>query len=414
MENIFTNLKPFLTGLLIGFVIGLERERAHAPETQPLGVRTFAFIGLLGAFAGAVASETIAVVLALFVCGGVLLGYTRSTRAEDSTDIGLTTEVAAVVVFGLGYIGVAESTAAYILAALTLGLLAGRKYLHSFTREKITQQEADAFVTLIVLGVAILPFLPAKPVDPWGIFVPLKLGTLLFLLALVQFLSYALLKVFGHKAGSILGGFLAGMASSTAAYVNIRQQLSLGKSRNARDLLAYGMMAILGSMLQTVIIVFANSKNLFKSLALSFGAIILCCLGAGLLSILNRSTEGLDKTGIEDGPLNIKKQAGFALILFLITALTNLAKEFLGSTAFLAVSFISGLFELQGVTFAVSSLPFSESVVWAMTLAFLASLASKAFVIFSATGSDWKDKFLLLGGLCVLALAFVTPLLDLS
>lgn len=411
MDIVFGDIYSFLPGLLIGFIIGLERERAHEPETQPLGVRTFAFLGLLGAFAGYVETEAVAAILFLFVCLAVLIGYVRSTQQQRKSDIGLTTEIAAVVVFGLGYIGVQESANAFILAALTLGLLAGRKSLHDFTREKITQQEAQAFITLIVLGVAILPFLSPQPVDPWGIFVPLKLGTLVFLLALIQFLSYALLKTFGHKAGAVLGGFLAGMASSTAAFVNIRQQLNRKDVPATTGLLVYGMMAILGSALQAAMIIFANSKELMGSLAWSFGAIFIFCLVMALLSFFVPAADEMGQKILADGPLNLKKQASFALILFLVTAMTNLAKYFIGTTAFLAVSFVSGLFELQGVTFAISSMPFHEQVVWAATLAFLGSLVSKSFVIFSASGSKLKSKFLIIGSLLLLGVLFVVPLI---
>ncbi|MNK15795.1 MgtC family protein [compost metagenome] len=414
VELFLESLHPYLVGLLIGFVIGLERERAHEPESQALGVRTFTFVGLLGAIAGVIESDLISALIALFVGTAIIFGYLRSTRKSESSDIGLTTEVAGMVVFSLGYIGVTDRLSAFIMAALTLGLLVGRKVLHTFTRERITQAEAEAFVTLIVLGVAILPFLPKEPIDPWGVFVPFKLGTLVFLLALVQFASYALLKIFGEKVGAVLGGFLAGMASSTAAFVNIREQLNFSGKRFRGDLLAYGMMAILASTLQSVIIIFANSQELIRSLMWSFGLVFAVGIGlavSGFFRLKGAEVVG----GLSEGPLNLKKQLGFACILFFVMALVNLAKQFFGATAFLGISFLSGLLELQGVTFAISSIPFSEHVLWAMALAFIASLISKAFIISSASKSGASMKLVMLLGLGLLAVVFTIPLvLDLK
>lgn len=410
MENVLGQLHPYLAGLLIGFIIGIERERANKPGTQAYGLRTFSFFGLLGAFTGTAASEVMAALLTIFVIACILIGYLRSTRSSESADIGLTTEVAAMVVFVLGYISTRDRNVAFILAALTLGLLAGRKILHNFTRERITQKEADAFVTLIILGVAILPFLPKEALDPWGIFVPMKLGILVFILALVQFLSYALLKIFGEKAGSFIGGLLAGFASSTAAFVNIRQNLNSTRTVSRADMISFGMMAILASAFQSLVIIIVNSGELANALLPSFGGIFLACIIFGAISLFRRNENTkVQQESEQEDPLNLKKQFTFALVLFLVMCLTSLAKKFVGDTAFLGVSFVSGLFELQGVTFAISSIKYSDQTVFAMCLAFIASLVSKALIIFSAK-CPFADKMVILIALLILGVAFVAPI----
>jgi uncharacterized membrane protein YhiD involved in acid resistance len=47
----FTPLYSFAVSLLIGLVIGIERERSHAPDVESAGVRTFMQLGLTGALA---------------------------------------------------------------------------------------------------------------------------------------------------------------------------------------------------------------------------------------------------------------------------------------------------------------------------------------------------------------------------
>lgn len=409
MEDFLKSLHPYLAGLLIGFLIGLERERAHHPGSQALGVRTFSFLGLLGAVAGVIESEIISALIATFVFAGILMGYLRSTR-NSSNDFGFTTEAAGAVVFCLAYISVTDQVTAFMLGALTLLLLVGRKALHNFTREKITQAEAEAFVTLIVLGVAILPFLSKEPLDPWGVFVPFRLGTLVFLLALVQFSSYALLKIFGEKVGTPLAGFLAGMASSTAAFVNIREKMN--KESSFRwDLLGYGMMAIVASMLQSVVIIFATSPQLGKQLLWSFIGVFVVCLTLSIVGFFRSGDSPVAAPTDDSGPLNLKKQLAFASVLFLVMALANLAKQYLGATAFLTVSFVSGLFELQGMTFAIASMEYSPSLIWAMVLAFIASLISKSFIVLSAPHSRWTARGLWIGALALVAVTFIGPLL---
>lgn len=410
-DQLTASLFPYLVGMLIGLVIGFERERAHQPETQAYGLRTFAFFGLLGAFAGmseAAGSRAMAILATVFVILSVIMGYRRSSKKTG--DIGLTTEASAMVVFILGFMAATDMATSFVLGALTLGLLAGKSFLHSFSRETITQKETNAFIMLIVIGVGILPFLSPEALDSWGIFVPRKLGTLIFILALVQFASYALLKIFGPRVGRVLGGFLAGTASSTAAFVNIREQLESEKAGAGSDLIIYGTMAILASLLQSAVIVYATSSQLFEKLLWSFLGVGLCCLALVVLVFWRLPVALNSDQGPAEDPLNLRKQTRFALVLFFVMGVTALAKNLLGPTALMAVGFVSGLFELQGVTFALSSVAFSTEVLWAMALAFVASLVSKAFMILSASNTGRRPKLVVVAGLGLLAAVFVAPL----
>lgn len=72
----FAQARPFLLALLIGLLIGVERERSTGsdPDKRPLGSRTFALLALLGALAGHLDNPAMAAVLALFAGATVLAG----------------------------------------------------------------------------------------------------------------------------------------------------------------------------------------------------------------------------------------------------------------------------------------------------------------------------------------------------
>lgn len=414
MESFLQSIHPYIAGLLIGFFIGFERERA-AQKTEPaaMGVRTFAFLGLLGALAGSIHSEWVRGLLALFALSGVLLSYWRGTRDPVRSDIGLTTEVAAAVVFALGYIAVSNRMEAFILGALTLGLLSSKKTIHAFTKEKISQAEAEAFIALVVLGIGVLPFLDRSPIDPWGIFVPFRLGLLIFMLSLIQFSSHALLKVFGERAGSFLAGFLGGFVSSTASFVNVRSKIShREKADESLELVAFALMAVCSSALLSAGILFSSAPHLIEEMWISYGLVFLICVGVSALAFTKDSKTRIEVASEkgQTGPLNVKSQLSFAVVLFLVMGLASFAHKFFGQTAFLAVSFVGGLFELHGVTFALGSMPQGSQVLPAMSLAFLASLLSKAAIILSAPQANKKMKVYLVAALGCLALAFVIPL----
>ncbi|MDG0818171.1 MgtC/SapB family protein [Bdellovibrio svalbardensis] len=411
MDQIIDIMQPYWLGLLIGLIIGMERERSQGSDMQTFGVRTMALIGFLGAFAGSGVSAIYSGLTTLFVLIMIVLGYWRSTKNAGS-DFGLTTEVSAFCVFVLGSISVNQPIVACVFGAFILALLAGRVWLHKLTRERISQREADALISLIVFGAGVLPLLPQNPVDPWDMFVPFKLGSIIFALALVQFSSYVLLKVFGERTGIILGGFLAGLVSSTAAFANISQDLSKGSNQSLSSHLCYGLMAIAATTFLSAAILLAGSSGLAHALVWSFISVfatLIALVGVGMFWAQKKTDRQSRQT---KDPLNWKSQFAFALVLFVIIALTKVSVKFLGPQALFLVSFISGLFELQGVTFALSETKnFTQELASAMALAYCASVLSKMFLIMTARGAEWKGKLFISGALCLLLVAFVLPFL---
>ena len=101
----FEITKPFLLSLALGLMVGIERERAFTGEDRhiPFGARTFALISLLGTLAAHLGNSAIAVVFAAFVAAIVVAAYLRPA-IDGRYDSGTTTEVAAVITFGLGWL----------------------------------------------------------------------------------------------------------------------------------------------------------------------------------------------------------------------------------------------------------------------------------------------------------------------
>lgn len=414
MDGIVEGLQPYWLGLLIGFIVGLERERAQGSEMQAFGLRTFSLIGLLGAFTGTSIPVYFAAFTVLFVLTAILLGYWRSTQNQATADYGFTTEISAFCVFVLGFISVREPIIAGILGAFVLALLAGREWLHHFTRQKITTKEANALISLIVVGAGILPLLPREALDPWGLFVPFKLGSLVLALAFVQFLSYVLLKFFGERAGFLLAGFLAGLVSSTAAFANLRKELHATDRITLAGTVSYGLMAVAATTIMSMAIIAANSMELLMALIWSFGAVLVSIAVIAAVCLIITRKEHRANAQTKD-PLNWKNQISFAIVLFLILALTKAAAEFFGQEALWGVSFISGLFELQGVTFALAATEsFSREVVIAMSLAYAASLISKIGLVLTAPEATMKGKIVVTSALVVLLIAFAVPLVFLG
>ncbi|KTD69845.1 hypothetical protein Lsan_0123 [Legionella santicrucis] len=88
-------------------------------------------------------------------------------------------------------------------------ILYGRPSLHRFAREKITAKEIEASITIIIISLAIISFLPDKTIDTWNLFNPQNFGIIFLILASLQFGGYIVIRLFGKRLGIILIGFLA-------------------------------------------------------------------------------------------------------------------------------------------------------------------------------------------------------------
>src|SRR5262249_11854679 len=95
-------------------------------------------------------------------------------RARDDS-LGLTTEVAAVVVFLLGGLAVSGyRDLAVVLAVATSALLAYKQPLHGLVA-KLSQDDVQAGLKLLIATFIVLPILPDQTLDPCGAINPYRM-----------------------------------------------------------------------------------------------------------------------------------------------------------------------------------------------------------------------------------------------
>lgn len=340
--------QPYFIAIVIGLLVGIEREKKHAAE-KVFGVRTFLLISLLGALAGGLQISWLALLVAAFTFGLILITYFTQTYPNiDNTDRGLTTEFAAGVVFILGFAAHHAPTLSAFLGPVVALILFSKKSLHRFSNA-IKQEELEAALFLLLGAVVIINLVPDTVIDPWGVFNPKKFGYLILTLALLEFSSYVLAKVIGEKKGSILIGFLGGLVSSTAVFFSSARQAAKEPAR-WRTLLSSTIAAQIASFLELLLIVGLVSPILLISISVSVGAGIV--IGVLALIILGWTKEDGDSGVMLKSPLDWRGVFRLSVLLGLILAVASISKQWFGTSATLTVSFLTGLFELQGISLA--------------------------------------------------------------
>ena len=177
--------------LLIGALIGLEREFRQQREEQPdfAGIRTYSLIALLGAVSSFVI-DTYGIVPMAMALGALILLTTISyggTIFRRKIETGITTEVAAVLTFFFGVLVMSDQPlVAIALAVVTSLLLAMKGRLHDIIRAMTPE---DIYLTLefALLAAVILPLLPNRTLDPWGILNPFQIWLMVVLVSGIGF-----------------------------------------------------------------------------------------------------------------------------------------------------------------------------------------------------------------------------------
>ncbi|NJL26230.1 MAG: MgtC/SapB family protein [Calothrix sp. SM1_5_4] len=269
--------QPYLISALVGLLVGIEREKAH-PGRKLMGVRTFLLIALLGAMAGQMETAWISALIALFTLGLIAAAYVVPRGA--SGDHGLTSELAAALIFFCGFISHEWPVLASILGPVVALILFSKPTLHRFTSH-LRASELQAAIILLLLTVSVLNLVEDRVIDPWGIFNPKKFGYLVLILAGLEFGSYVLTKILGGRKGALTIGFLGGLVSSTAVLLSSLKATEKNPV-HWRVAAAAALSAKLSSFIELLLIVGLISRKMLLHLILPLGTAMAWAVSASL------------------------------------------------------------------------------------------------------------------------------------
>jgi uncharacterized membrane protein (DUF4010 family) len=257
-----TVVRNFLIAILIGALVGIEREK-HKVAEQPAsfgGLRTFILFAQAGAI-GAWLSQHLGtpwvfVATLLLVAVAVVTAYVLENRIKPDS-LGLTTEIAAFTVCLLGgavMYGYAELAVA--LAILTSAVLAFKQPLHGIVA-KLGTDDLYAGLKLLIATFIVLPLLPNHPVDPWQALNPYKLWLLVILISALSLVGYVAVRWLGTARGTAITGLSGGLVSSTAVSLGFARQSRIDRDPQAGDTLSAGILLAWGVMFARVVIMVA-------------------------------------------------------------------------------------------------------------------------------------------------------------
>ncbi|MBP9592568.1 MAG: MgtC/SapB family protein, partial [Steroidobacteraceae bacterium] len=185
----------FATAVLIGALLGIERERHKREHDEQTigGLRTFILFTLIGALGGwltlVLDAPWILAAALIASLAPVLAGYVLSARSQPDA-LGLTTELAAIAACLLGAMTtLGQRELAVGLGVMVAAVLAYKQPLHGIVN-RLDREDVYAGLRLLIATFIVLPLLPDRPVDPWGALNPRSLWMLVLLISTLSLVGY--------------------------------------------------------------------------------------------------------------------------------------------------------------------------------------------------------------------------------
>lgn len=382
----------FGTALVIGMLIGLEREYSVKGRQSELfaGVRTFALIGLAGctaAFATAQLASPWPFVIILLVLGAFLVAAYVVTALRH--DVGLTTEVSAIVIFLTGALCYWDYLAlATAIGVTTMLLLSLKLEIHQFAH-RLTQADIYATLKFAVISVIVLPVLPNQYFGPppFDVFNPARIWLMVVFISGISFLGYVLMKLVDVRQGIGLTGLLGGLVSSTAVTVSFAQK-SQQQRKLSRPFALAILLAWLVMFVRVLIEVAAINRALLQILWLPLAGATGVTLGyAGWLYYAQTSDDHEPVPLVN--PFELGPALKFGLIYAVILLVSRAAAYYLGESGVYLSSLVAGIADVDAITLSMAELsgqangPSLTVAARAITLATMSNTLVKAGIIFT-------------------------------
>ncbi len=337
----------------LGLLVGAQREWS---ASHIAGIRTFPLITLLGTFLALLDQAMgtwlvvagVAAVTTVVIVGNVV----RFLRRDDLP--GITTEIAALLMYAVGVAIATDQTALGLIVGGSVAvLLQWKEPLHGFV-ERIGADDMRAIAQLILIALVILPVLPNQDYGPYGVLNPFKIWLMVVLIVGISVGSFMAYRFLGPKAGSLLGGVLGGLISSTATTVSY--------SRRTRHAPETANLATLVVMIASTIVFV---RVLFEIVVVAPEILVdvvpplavMTMFMAGVCVVLYLRREGdAEQIPIDENPSELKPAIIFGLLYAAVLFAVAAVRANFGNQALYFVAALSGLTDMDAITLSTAQL----------------------------------------------------------
>jgi uncharacterized membrane protein (DUF4010 family) len=236
----------------------------------------------------------------------------------------------------------------------------------------------------VLISLVILPVLPNRTFGPYDVLNPFKIWLMVVLIVGISLSGYVAFKLMGGRAGTLVGGVLGGVVSSTATTASFARL-----SRSGRDeaplFAAVILVASTVVFARVLILIAVAASPAFASLAAPIGAMLgaMLALSATIYFVTRKQSM---KPPEPENPAELKPALIFGALYAAVLILVQIAREHFGSAGLYTVAGISGLTDMDAITLSTSQLvaagQLDASTGWrSILLASLSNIVFKAAMV---------------------------------
>lgn len=381
--NGFEILEIYLLSALLGALMGLERERK---STKIAGLRTFMLVTLFGCLCAHISEASGSFWMIPVGVGAVTLqsAIMQMQRVREDEALGLTTAVALVIAYGIGVLVAQRMTeAAIALSLATTAILYFKPLMHAFSR-RLSAPDIHAILQFVLIAFVILPILPNRGYGPYDALNPYNIWLMVVMISALNLTGYVTVKFVGRRWSGPVLGLLGGLVSSTAT--------TLSFSRHARKNPSFSLTAAIVVSLASAIVLVRMAVligvvhyPLLHILIWPFIAMFVCAV-IPITIVWKKSADEQAPLPETKNPAELKQALLFGALYALVLLAVSAAKDIWGDSGVYAVSFLSGLTDVDAITLSNTHLVHTETLEAgkagiSILLAFAANMAFKLTMV---------------------------------
>ncbi len=429
--DLITVVLPIGVSILIGSLIGLEREKTKQATKglSAIGIRTDILICLFGAVSAFLGQQINPILF--YICLGTMMILTISSYIYLSIShgrIGVTTEISTILVFLFGAMAMAGYLQLSVtLAIITTLILSVRQYLHKAVYN-IKGSEIFDTLKFAIIAFIILPFLPNSNYDltifnyifpgvqppaafnQINVLNPYNIWFLVVLVSGISFLGYILVKIFGKNRGIGFAGMVGGLYSSTATSLALAHK-SKEMPKTVTPFIAGITLACSISFLKTFIEIRAMNVDLFSRTLIPVSLMFVYLLVVGLYFLFTSKKEKIDHhTEKYETPFSLRSAIKLGTIIISALIVAKLLLTYAGVNWYYVISSAMAFFAIDDPIIistsatAGSLISFDNAKNIIMLVLFLNMIQKIALVFFFGNRKLVKTLACVFGGLFLVSL----------
>jgi uncharacterized membrane protein (DUF4010 family) len=309
-----------------------------------------------------------------------------------------------LLMFGVGayLVGGSEEVAIAVGAGVAV-LLQFKGQLHGLAA-RLGDDDLKAIMQFALISLVILPVLPNHAYGPYSVLNPHQIWLMVVLIVGINLGGYIVYKFFGQRAGTVTGGIIGGVISSTATTVSYSRRTRTDPQvfRAAAVVIVISSTVVFARVLLEIGVVARD----FLAVALMPIALMLLLFAVISAAVWRWGQRGQSELPLHQNPTELRSALLFGFIFAVVLFAVAATKAHFGGKGLYLVAGLSGLTDVDAITLSTSQLVKSGRIEAAdgwrlILLALMSNLVFKWLVVAALGSRQLLSKVALVYGVAV-------------